>query len=78
MVLAQKQTQFSKEQNTELRNKPMIKWSINLCLRKQGYAMGKTVLGKLDSYMQKNKTGSLHYIIHKNKLKMDYRPECDT
>jgi len=28
-------------------------------------------LGKLDSYMQKNETGPLSYIIHKNKFKMD-------
>ena len=29
------------------------------------------VLGKLDNHIQKNKTGSLSYTIHKNKLKMD-------
>ena len=28
------------------------------------------VLGDLDSYMEKNKTGPLTYTIHKNKLKM--------
>ena len=28
------------------------------------------VLAKLDSHMQKNKTGPLSYIIHKNKVKM--------
>ena len=28
-------------------------------------------VGKLDSHMQKNETGQLSYIIHKNQLKMD-------
>ena len=37
----------------------------------------QTVLRKLDSNMQ-NKTGPLPYAIHKNKLKMDERPECET
>ena len=32
------------------------------------------VLGDLDSYMQKNETGSPTYTIHKNELKMDKRP----
>ena len=33
------------------------------------------VLGKLDGNMQKNETGPLSYTIHKNKFKMDERPE---
>ena len=36
------------------------------------------VLGELDSNMQKNETRSLSYTIHKNKLKMDKGPECET
>ena len=36
------------------------------------------VLGKLDSNMKKNEMGPLSYIIHKNKLKMDERPKCET
>ena len=36
------------------------------------------VLGELDSNMQKNETRPLSYTIHKNKLKMDKGPECDT
>ena len=36
------------------------------------------VLGKLDSDVQKNEPGALSYTIHKNKLKMDERPECKT
>ena len=36
------------------------------------------MLGKLDSDMQKNETGPLSYIRHKNKFKMDERPICET
>ena len=36
------------------------------------------MLGKLDSHMQKNETGPLSYTIHKNRLKMDERPKCET
>ena len=38
----------------------------------------KMVLGKLDSNMQKNEPGPLSFTIHKNKLKMDKRPQCKT
>ena len=60
MVLAQKQTHSSMEQNRGPRNKPMPLWSINLWQRRQEYTMGKrqpfqqAVLGKLDIHMQKN------------------------
>jgi len=61
MVLAQKETQRSTEQNREPKNEPTIIWSINLLQRRQEYAMGKKkqslhqmALRKLDSYMQKN------------------------
>ena len=36
------------------------------------------VLGELDSDVQKNETRQLSYTIHKNKLKMDEGPECET
>ena len=36
------------------------------------------MLGKLDSDMQKNEPGPLSYTIHKNKLKVDERPQCKT
>ena len=36
------------------------------------------VLRKLDSDMKKNEPGPLSYTIHKNKLKMDERPKCET
>ena len=36
------------------------------------------VIGELDSNMQKNETRPLSYTIHKNKLKMDKGPECET
>ena len=57
MVLAQKQTHRSMEQNREPRNKAMHLWSIILRQRRQEYTMGirqslqQVVLGKLDSYM---------------------------
>ena len=38
----------------------------------------QVVLGKLDSNVQKNEPGPLSYSIHKNKLKMDERPQCKT
>ena len=36
------------------------------------------VLGELDNNVQKNETRPLSYTIHKNKLKMDEGPECET
>ena len=36
------------------------------------------MLGELDSNMQKNETRPISYAIHKNKLKMDKGPECET
>ena len=36
------------------------------------------VLGKLDSYMEKNKIRTLPNIINKDKTKMDLRPKCKT
>ena len=62
------------EQNREPRNKPMIIWSINLQQRRQKNEMRKSlqkmVLGKLNSYMQKNETGPL-IPYTKNKIKTD-------
>ena len=36
------------------------------------------VLQKLDSHMKKNETGPFPHSIHKNRLKMDERPMCET
>ena len=41
-------------------------------------SLQQMVLGKLDSNMNKNETGPLSYTTHKNKLKMDERPKCET
>ena len=41
-------------------------------------SLHQIVLGKVDSNMQKNETGPLSYIIHKNELKMDERPKYET
>jgi len=65
------------EQNRKPRSKPMLLWSVNVRQKRQEYTTGKRqslqqmVLGKLDSYVPKNETGSkLSYTIYKNKLKM--------
>lgn len=44
----------------------------------KGQSLQQTVLGKLVSHMWKNETGPFPHIIHKDKLKMDQRPKCDT
>ena len=41
-------------------------------------SLQQMMLGNLDSNMQKNETTPLSYTIHKNKLKMDERPKCET
>ena len=81
MVLTQKQTHWSMEQNREPRNGPTNVWPTNLWQSRKEYPMEKRqscqqmVLGKLDSNMQKNELGPLPYTISKNKLKMDERPK---
>ena len=64
MVLAQKQTHRSTEQDRKPRNKPTVIWSVNVQQKRQEYATRKKsllqmVLGELDSNMQKNETGPL-------------------
>ena len=72
MVLAEKQTDRSMEQNRGPRNKSMHIGSVNLQQRSQEYTMGKgqslqlMVLGKLDSHMQKNETRPPSDTIHQN------------
>ena len=41
-------------------------------------SLQQVVLGKLDDDMQENEHGPLSYTTHKNKLKMDKRPQCKT
>ena len=41
-------------------------------------SLQQMVLEKLDSDIQKNETGPFSYTTHKNKLKMDERPKCET
>ena len=41
-------------------------------------SLQQMALGKLDSHMQKNETGPFPYTTHKNRLKMDERPQCET
>ena len=76
VVIAQKQTYGSVEQNRGPRSKSTHLWSINLKQRRQEYTMEKRqtpqqmVLGKMDSYMSKNEIRTFFNIIYKNKLKM--------
>ena len=76
MVLTQKQTYLSREQNGEQRNKPIHLESIHQQKRQQ-YAVVKrqsfqqVVLRKLDSHMQISAVRTPRHTIHKNKLKMD-------
>ena len=69
------------EQNRKSRNKPTTMWSVNLPQSRKEYPMGKRqslqqmVLGKLDSHTQKNE---FPHTIHKNRLKLDERPKCET
>ena len=69
------------EQNRKPRNEPTtiifdkkgkaIQW-------KKRQALQQMVLGKLDRNMQKNETGPFSYTIHKNRLKLDGRPNWET
>ena len=75
MVLTQKQTHRSTEQNKEPRNKFMIIWPINLRQRRGEYKIGKKTISSINSVgktgQQKTETASPSYTIHKNKLKMN-------
>ena len=72
------------EQNRDPRNGPSTLWSTNLRQsRKQQpvekrQSLQQMVLGKLDGHMQKNETGPFSYTIHKNRLKLDGRPNWET
>ena len=84
MVLVQKQTHRSMEQNSEPEMDPQLygqlifdKAGKNTQWKKDSVS-DKWCWGKLDSHMQKNETGAFPYTIHKNSLKMDERPKCET
>ena len=67
----------------EPRNGPSTIWSTNLQQSRTEYSMEKKslqqmMLGKLDSYIQKNETQPFSYTIHKHKLEIDERPKCET
>ena len=84
MVLAQKQTPNSTEQDRNLRNTPTCLWQINLWQRRQESTVKKiqslqyVVLGKLDSYIEKNEIRTFSNTIYKNKVKMNSRLRCKT
>ena len=63
------------EQNREPRNKPRHQWSINLQkgdknIKWEKDSLQQVVLGKLDSHVEINDTGTDPHTIHRNKLKM--------
>ena len=70
MIVAQKQTHKLMEQNREPRNGPTNVWPTNIQQSRKEYPMGKRpslqqmVLGKLDSNMQMNESGTLCFTIH--------------
>ena len=41
-------------------------------------SLQQMIFGKLNSHMQKNESRPFSYTIHKNRLKMDERPKCET
>ena len=57
MVLAQKQTHRSTEQNRKHRNEPTRTWSINLRQRRQEYRMKGKIASSINGV---GKTGQLH------------------
>ena len=79
MVLAQKQTHRSMEQNRKSRNEPTTIWAKQKRISNgKKTSLQQTVLGKMNSNMKKNETGPRPYTIHKNKFEMDERPKCET
>ena len=64
----------SMSQNRQPRNRPTHNMGSQFTIKKaqiqsrERPVSSKIVLGKLDSHMQKSKTGPLSYIIHKNQL----------
>ena len=60
MVLGQKQTDKSMEQNRQPKNKPTHLWSINLCQRRQKYTKKKKMGKRVSSISSAWKTGQLH------------------
>ena len=76
LVLVQKQTYGSMEQNKEPRSSPTHLQSINLQQRRQVYTIGKRLslqqvtFRKLDSHMYIDEVRIHPHTIHKNKLKM--------
>jgi len=57
MVLAQKQTRRSMEQNRKPRNEPITIWSINLLQSRKEYPMGKKTVSSTNDV---GKTGRQH------------------
>ena len=76
MVLAQKYTHRSVEQNRESRSKSRIIYQLihnegGRIHNEERQALQCMVLRNLDRYIQKNQTGVLSHTMYKSKLKMD-------
>ena len=80
MLLARKETHISMEHNRKSRNESTLTWLLIFDKGGQDIHWGKDsppqnsqcmVVGKLEHYMQKNQTGLLFNIMHKNKFKTD-------
>ena len=68
------------EQNIKLSNGPTthLRQSRKEYPMEQRQSLQQMGLGKLESKMQKNETGPHSYTVHKNKFKLNERPECET
>ena len=71
------------EQNKESRNGSSTLWSTYLGQSRKDYPMEKNSLSNQWCWENwiaacKNETGSFPYTIHKSRLKMDERPQCET
>ena len=83
MVLEQKQTHRLNRIDTDTQNRienPELGPQMygQLIFDKAGKSIQWKKRQSLDSDMQKNETRPLSYRIHKNKFKMDERPQCET
>ena len=71
------------EWNRKPRNGLTTIWSANHWQNRKDYPLEKSLFNKLcwengTAVFSRMITGPLSYTLHKNKLKMDERPECET
>ena len=81
MRWSQKCTHWSTKQGKKPSNKPLHIWSINLWQRRKEYIQwAKTIISIIDNEIdvKYNEIRTFSYSTHKNKLKMDLRPQWKT